>query len=104
LDKECLLEELGEGVSRKIKAYDENMMIVEVYFEEGSIGKVHHHPHEQITYVLEGKFTFIIDGEETILTKGDSAYKQPNIKHGVVCLEKGTLLDVFTPHREDFIK
>ena len=24
--------------------------------------------------------------------------------HGAVCLEEGVLIDVFTPHREDFIE
>jgi len=26
-----------------------------------------------------------------------------NLVHGVVCLEKGVLIDVFNPMREDFI-
>lgn len=33
----------------------------------------------------------------------DSLYKQPHIIHGATCLEAGMLLDVFTPHREDFL-
>ena len=28
----------------------------------------------------------------------------PDVPHGVVCLEKGRLLDVFTPERKDFLK
>jgi quercetin dioxygenase-like cupin family protein len=30
-------------------------------------------------------------------------YKEPNVVHGAVCLKKGKLIDIFTPHREDFI-
>ncbi|MDN6549994.1 MAG: cupin domain-containing protein, partial [Enterobacterales bacterium] len=30
-------------------------------------------------------------------------YKKPNVMHGCVCIEAGTLIDVFTPQREDFI-
>ncbi|KDS95766.1 pectin degradation domain protein, partial [Escherichia coli 2-011-08_S4_C1] len=28
------------------------MMAVEVNFEQGAIGPMHNHPHEQLTYVL----------------------------------------------------
>lgn len=100
-------EELGGGISRKIGAYNDNVMLVEVAFEEGAIGAMHSHPHEQVTYVLEGEFEFTVKNEldETkIVRAGESLYKQPNIEHGAVCLKKGKLLDVFTPMREDFLK
>ena len=98
------LTELGGGVSRKVLAYDENLMSVEVRFEKGAIGAMHTHPHTQISYVLEGKFEATIDGEVRIIAKGDTYITKPNAPHGVVCLEAGTLLDIFTPMREDFIK
>jgi len=101
---EIQLQDLGNGISRKILAYDDNMMIVEVNFEAGAIGTPHQHYHEQITYVLEGEFEFTINGVAKIVKSGDSMYKEPNVLHGAVCLKKGRLLDIFTPHREDFIK
>lgn len=97
-------EELGNGVSRKILAYNGNLMTVEVNFEKNAIGNLHSHPHEQITYVLEGEFVFKIGNEEKIVKAGDVLYKQPNIEHGCLCLKKGKLIDIFTPIREDFIK
>ena len=30
--------------------------------------------------------------------------EQSGLPHGTLCLEKGTLLDVFTPKRDDFLK
>lgn len=97
-------EDLGNGVSRKILAYHENLMTVEVSFEEGAIGAPHSHPHEQIVYVLEGTFQFNIDEQKNILKVGDTAYIQPDLEHDVICLKKGKLLDIFTPHRQDFVK
>lgn len=97
-------EELGNGVSRKILAYNGNLMTVEVNFEKNAIGNLHSHPHEQMTYVLEGEFVFKIGNEEKIVKAGDVLYKQPNIEHGCLCLKKGKLIDIFTPIREDFIK
>jgi quercetin dioxygenase-like cupin family protein len=101
---ECVLKDLGSGVKRKITAFNDNIMCVEVHFEEGAVGTLHSHPHEQITYVVSGEFEFSIGGEKKILKAGDSTYEQPGIEHGVVCLKAGMLLDVFTPHREDFLK
>lgn len=101
---EIPLENLGGGVQRKILAYSENIMAVEVHFEQGAIGTLHSHPHEQLTYVLSGSFEFTIGDETKIVNTGDVLYKQPNVMHGCVCLEKGVLLDTFTPMRKDFIK
>ena len=102
--KDVMATELGGGVSRKILAQDTEMMAVEVHFEKGAVGAVHSHPHVQISYVLEGKFEFELDGKKTVIEKGDTYYTKPCAPHGVVCLEAGVLLDVFTPRREDFLK
>ena len=91
-------------MKRKVLAYHENLMMVEVYFEKGAVGEIHSHPHEQITYVLEGEFEFNIDGKKKIVRAGDSMFKESNVPHGTTCLKKGKLLDVFSPHREDFIE
>ncbi|GAM72024.1 pectin degradation protein KdgF [Vibrio sp. JCM 19236] len=103
-NKDIELEDLGNGLSRKILAYSENMMSVEVYFEEGTVAALHSHPHEQLTYVISGKFEFTIGDETKIVSAGDALYKEPNIIHGAKCLEKGVLLDNFTPMRKDFIE
>ena len=95
--------ELGGGVSRKVLAYNEDLMSVEVRFEKGAIGAMHTHPHTQISYVLDGKFEATIGGEVRIFSKGDTYVTEPDVPHGVVCLEAGALLDIFTPMRKDFI-
>lgn len=96
-------EDLGNGVTRRILAHAGTMMAVEVTFEQGAVGPLHHHSHEQLTYVLSGRFTFTIDGESRQVSAGDTLYKAPNVVHGCVCLEAGTLLDTFTPQRDDFL-
>lgn len=101
--KEASFEDLGGGVKRKILAYGDALMQVEVHFEKGAVGAMHSHPHSQLTYVLSGKFEFTIDGETKIVSAGDTLYKTPNVVHGCVCLEEGVLLDTFNPLREDFL-
>ncbi|HHG3622119.1 TPA: cupin domain-containing protein [Vibrio parahaemolyticus] len=97
------MEDLGEGILRKVLAHSDNMMSVEVHFEEGAIGAMHSHPHEQLTYVLSGEFEFTIGDEKKIVKTGDTMYKEPNIDHGCVCLKAGVLIDTFTPMRKDFV-
>lgn len=103
-DSDCPVEDLGNGVSRKILAHNGKMMQVKVMFEDNAEGYMHNHPHEQLTYVLEGEFKFTIGEETKIVKAGDTLYKEPNIMHGCICLKKGALLDTFTPIREDFLK
>lgn len=103
MNEEIKLQKLDEKTSRKILAYNDNLMIVEVHFEKDGIGSMHIHPHEQITYVIEGEFEFTINGVKKVVKKGDSLYMQKDVLHGAHCLKKGVLLDIFTPHREDFL-
>ncbi len=95
---------MGGGVTRRVLAYSDDLMVVENTFEEGAVGALHHHPHTQITYVASGKFEFEIDGVKKIVTKGDTMLKMNDVVHGCVCLEAGVLLDIFNPYRQDFVK
>ena len=97
-------EKVGEGVVRQIMAYDDNLMMVKVKCEKGSVGPLHQHTHTQSTYVASGRFEVSIGEEKKILQAGDGYYVAPNLPHGCVCLEAGVLIDSFTPMREDFLK
>lgn len=102
-EKDVALTDLGGGVQRRILAYNEELMIVEVHFEVGGVGTLHTHPHAQCTYVQSGRFRFTIDGKETEVGAGDSISFPPEIVHGTLCLEAGVLLDIFAPMRKDFL-
>lgn len=101
--KDTPREDLGGGISRQILGYGPEIMIVRVWFEEGSVGDVHSHPHSQSVYIESGRFEAFIDGETRTVTAGDSLYIAPDLKHGSVCLEAGCLLDTFSPVRKDFL-
>ena len=96
--------ELGGGTSRRIRAYNEDMMLVEVIFETGAVGSDHSHPHTQISYVLSGEFIYHIEGEAHTMLPGDSIVVEGGKVHGCACKKAGTLLDVFAPMRGDFVK
>ena len=103
-DSDIAWEVMGAGVKRKIMAYDDNLMMVRVEFETGGIGTVHRHYHVQISHVQSGAFEVEIDGKKEVLRAGDAFFVPSNVLHGAVCLEKGVLIDIFNPMREDFIK
>lgn len=97
-------ETVGEGLRRQVLGYGPDLMLVCVEFQKGAVGAQHHHPHRQVTYVADGTFEATVGGEKKVLRKGDSFFAAADVVHGVVALEAGTLVDVFTPAREDFLK
>ena len=96
-------EDLGGGVSRKFLGWDNQIMMVMVRFEKGAEGSPHQHFHTQTTYIASGRFEFKVGDEKQVVNAGDGVYIPPNIMHGALCLEKGVLIDVFSPVREDFL-
>lgn len=92
------------GVTRQVLADHPDLMVVAFEFEKaGAEGKLHHHPHIQSTFVRSGKFAFTIGDEVLNVGPGDSFVIPTNAVHGCVCLEPGTLIDSFTPRRDDFL-
>lgn len=104
LANEIEWENVGEGIERKILGYDEKVMMVHIRFQKGAIGSLHHHIHHQVSFVESGIFEVTINGNTSILKQGDCFFVHPNLVHSVVALENGTLVDVFTPYREDFVE
>lgn len=96
-------ENAEPGVTRKIFNPGESLMMMEVHFEEGAEGYQHSHPHEQMSYCLEGQLEFTIDGEKTVITAGDTLVIPSNAKHGCRALKASKLLDTFTPLRLDLL-
>ena len=103
-DKEIPWQDLGNGISRQVFGYDDKLMLVKVKFDKDAIGALHEHHHSQATYVESGVFEMSMGGEKKIIRKGDGYYVQPHVTHGIVCVEPGMLIDVFSPCREDFIR
>ncbi|MCU0341712.1 MAG: cupin domain-containing protein [Spirosomaceae bacterium] len=102
-DNDLPWEDLDGGVKRKIMAYEPSLMMTKVAFEKGSVGVLHQHVHVQMAYVESGVFEVEVAGQKRTLKQGDAYYIPSNAVHGVVCLEAGILVDVFTPMRQDFL-
>lgn len=102
--EDSIWENTEPGVKRRIIAYLDELMLVEVLFEKNAVGNLHSHPHVQGSYVAEGRFEVTIDGVSKTLEQGGSFIVPGNLVHGVKALEKGRLIDSFTPHRAEFLK
>ena len=96
-------EVVDEGITRQILGFNGQIMMVKVWFEEGSEGYVHQHFHSQVTYIESGEFKVTVGDETRTLVEGDCFFMLPNVKHGAVCTKAGVLIDVFSPVREDFL-
>jgi len=94
----------GNNVTRQVLSDHPDLMVVAFRFAaKGAQGALHHHPHVQSTYVESGRFRFKLGGETRDVGPGDSFVVSPDVEHGCVCLEPGTLVDCFTPRRDDFL-
>jgi quercetin dioxygenase-like cupin family protein len=92
-----------DGNRRRVVLHTPELMMVEFAFEKGGIGALHSHPHVQASYVAEGTFEVTIDGNVEIVRQGGAFIVPTNLRHGVKALEKGRLVDSFTPKRDDFL-
>ena len=63
---------------------------------EGSVIPEHDHPHEQITYVVQGAMEFRLGDETRVLRAGDGVCCLSGVPHGTV------ILDAWYPLREEY--
>lgn len=103
LPSDLVWTETAPGNRRAVLSERPELMLVAFSFDEGAVGALHSHPHTQVSYVAEGTFDVTVDGTTTTLGAGSSFIVAPNLVHGVVALEKGLLIDSFTPRRDDFL-
>ncbi len=91
------------GIRRTLVAYTDDLQLVKVEFETHAVSLIHQHAHGHISYIESGEFAVTVGEETRILHAGDSFYAAPNVPHGVVARQAGTLLDSVGPAHEDFL-
>jgi len=70
--------------------------------EPGCSLPAHSHPHEQVVNVLDGEFTFTLDGATQTLKTGDVVIVPSDAEHSGKTVTACRILDVFHPVREDY--
>ena len=94
--------EMVPGLWRRTLAWGERLMVVHVILEEGAVVPAHRHPHEQITYIVEGELSMEVEGQTYVLRAGDSLLFPGDVEHGATALKRTLVVDTFSPPREEY--
>lgn len=62
----------------------------------------HQHPHEQISFLLEGTLEFTLEGKTEVIMPGKLVVIPSNIPHTARAITDCVIIDVFQPVREDY--
>jgi len=99
---ELPVTEMLPGVKRRA-VHLEHTMVTFFDFEPGKVIPMHDHPHEQISYVVQGAMEFTLGDKTQILRAGDGVCCPPDVPHGAVILNEPTVaLDAWYPPREEY--
>ena len=105
--KKDALKKVFKGVSLDSLAIGEKSMVAKMNYVKGNFATTHQHPHEQCGYVISGEYRLKVETPEekidVLLHAGDSYAIPGNTPHSFEVLEGGEVVDVFTPHREDYL-
>ena len=96
-------QEKLKGVKLKALVYGEKTLMASIILTKGAIIPQHQHIHEQTGFLVSGSLDFVIDGDHFIAEPGDSWTFLADIPHGVEALEDSSIIEVFSPVREDYL-
>ena len=94
-------EEVTPSMHRKIVS-GEKLMIAKMKFKDGFVVPLHHHVHEQTTYIMEGQLDMVIGGQSCPLTAGMYHIIPSDTPHSAIARTDCKVIDVFSPVREDY--
>lgn len=83
--------------------FGQHLMLSYLEMDDGAEVPLHHHPHEQGGMLLTGTVQLTIGEETRIVEAGAMFIIPPNVPHRAVAVNgPATVLDVFSPVREDY--
>jgi quercetin dioxygenase-like cupin family protein len=91
------------GLTRRVLACNEKLLLIETEMKKGWAGAVHSHPHDQVVYIVRGHLKLTCQGRAFDVRTGDSFAVRGGVEHGASAVEDSLVLDVFTPRREDYV-
>lgn len=83
--------------------HGEKLTLSFVDIQPGTQMPEHSHPHEQITFIVEGELEMTIGGEKMVLTPGTVHVIPGNTLHSAYARTFVKLIDAFSPVREEYI-
>ncbi len=91
------------GIRRRTVTSGASMYQMMAELEAGAAMPEHQHPHEQIVHVVKGRMRLLVEGVAHEMTAGDSFYLAGHVLHAVETSEATTVLDTFSPPREEYL-
>ena len=91
------------GLTRRVLANNEKLMLVENQMEQSWAGARHSHPHEQLVYIVSGHLRFSVAEKTFEVRAGDSFVIPGDVEHQAWALMPSVVFDVFTPTRKDYL-
>jgi len=103
--KEAKKFSVAAGITNRILITGERMMFLHIEMEPGSVVPLHSHPHEQMGICLKGRVEFQTEDKPVVVEQNMTYVFRGNEKHGAKPLDKegATLLEAFSPPREDYL-
>jgi len=96
-------QEKLKGLMLKTLVYGNKTLMASINLAKGTIIPQHQHLHEQTGFLVTGRLDFVINGDHFIAEPGDSWTILAEIPHGVEALEVSSIIEVFSPVREDYL-
>lgn len=99
------VETVTDQLGRKVITGDQ-MMIAQVFLDEGAVVPKHSHHNEQITYIVSGALRFWIGEDESEVIEvraGEVLHIPAHVPHKALALEDTLDVDVFSPPRADWL-
>jgi len=95
--------EIAPGIRRRTICAGATMYQMRAELAAGSRLPEHAHPQEQIAHVINGRMKLIVAGVPHELAAADAYYFASNVPHGVETIEDTTVIDTFSPPRDDYL-
>ena len=91
------------GVDFVVLSIGKDTMVAKMLYKATDFVPFHKHPNEQSGYVISGRYKLKFDGEEYLLSAGDTYSIPADVEHSIEIIEAGEVVDVFSPIRQDYL-
>lgn len=101
--KESAVSRQFLGVDFVVLSIGKDTMVTKMLYKSTDFVPFHKHPNEQSGYVISGSYKLKFEGNEFLLSEGDTYSIPANIEHSLEIIEAGEVVDVFSPIRQDYL-
>ena len=85
----------------QVFGHSEHMTVLHWILPDGSVFQEHHHPQEQLAYVIRGCLHMTVNGVSAVLKAGDAVIVPSDAPHSVTVVGEAETIDVFSPIRTE---